>query len=110
MDNSLFNSSCLNKLLKIRPKYGVDVSMEYQWPDGDITEIFHIEIDRYNLDEILEWKHKLENIVLNTDWADAMNSIMLRKSEWELMNADDQSDWRCQFLGLPRAYDTIKVL
>lgn len=101
---------CLNKLLKIKPKYGIDVSMEYQWPDGDITEIFHIEIDRYSKDEILEWKYKLEDIVLNTDWRDAMNQIMLRKREWEDMNSDDQSDWRCHYLGLPRAYDTIKVL
>jgi hypothetical protein len=101
---------CLNKLLKIKSKYGIDISMEYQWPDGDISEIFHIEIDRHNLNEILEWKAKLEDIVLNTDWSDVMNKIMLRKSDWEGMNSDDQSDWRCRFLGLPRAYDTIKLL
>lgn len=100
----------LNKLLKIKAKYGIDVSMEYQWPDGDITEIFHIEMDRYSKDEMLEWKYKIETLILNTDWRDVMNNIMNRKSEWEHMNSDDQSDWRCQFIGLPRAYDTIKVL
>jgi uncharacterized protein YpuA (DUF1002 family) len=84
--------------------------MEYQWPDGDITELFHIEIDKDNLDEIHKWKKKIEDIVLNTDWTKTAQGIMDRKSEWLDMNADDQSDWLCRFVGLPRAYDTIKVL
>ena len=100
----------LNKLLKIKPKWGIDIAMEYQWPDGDITELFHIEIDKDNLDEIHEWKKKIEDIVLNTDWTKTAQGIMDRKSEWLDMNADDQSDWLCRFVGLPRAYDTIKVL
>ena len=101
---------CLNKLLKIKPKWGIDISMEYQWPDGDITELFHIEIDKNNLDEILEWKSKIENIVLNSDWKEIAMGIMDRRHEWVSMNADDQSDWLCRYVGLPRAYDTIKVL
>ena len=101
---------CLNKLLKIKPKWGIDIAMEYQWPDGDITELFHIEIDKNNLDEILEWKEKIESIVLNSDWKKVAMGIMDRRHEWVNMNADDQSDWLCRYVGLPRAYDTIKVL
>lgn len=100
----------LNKLLKIKPKWGIDLAMEYQWPDGDVTEIFHIEMDRHSVDDILEWKHRVENIIENNDWHDVAKGMLSRKSEWEHMNSDEQSDWRCHYIGLPRAYDNYKVL
>lgn len=100
----------LNKLLKIKPKYGLDLAMEFQWENGDITEIFHIELDRHDLPDILEWKQRIEKLVLDTDWKDVAKRIEDKKDEWQDMNSDDQSDWRCRFIGLPRAYDNFKVL
>lgn len=100
----------LNKLLKIKPKYGLDLAMEFQWENGNITEIFHIELDRHNLSDILEWKSKIEKLVSDTDWRDVAQKMESKKPEWENLNSDDQSDWRCRFIGLPRAYDNFKVL
>lgn len=100
----------LNKLLKIKPKWGIDLSMEYQWPNGDVTEVFHIEMDRHSISEINEWKQRVEELVFSRDWTDVAKSMLDHKSEWEYLNSDEQSDWRCRYIGLPRAYDNFKVL
>lgn len=100
----------LNKLLNISPKWGIDLSMDYLWPSGEIMEIFHIEMDRHSVEEISIWKERVENIIKNNDWNDIAQKIFLRKNEWSMLNSDDQSDWKCQFIGLPRAYDNFKVL
>lgn len=100
----------LNKLLKIKPKWGIDLAMEYQWPNGDVTEVFHIEMDRHTVEEITEWKQRVEELIKSQDWEDIARSMLAHKNEWEHMNSDEQSDWRCRYVGLPRAYDNYKVL
>jgi hypothetical protein len=100
----------LKKLLKITPKWGIDLAMEYMWENGDITEVFHIEIDKRSLEEIQYWKEKIETLIKNNDWHDVAKSMEVKKDEWINLCSDDQSDWRCNFLGLPRAYDNLKVL
>jgi hypothetical protein len=100
----------LKKLLKLTPKWGIDLAMEYMWENGDITEVFHIEIDKRSLPEIQEYKEKIENIIQNNDWHDVAQSMENKKDEWFNLCSDDQSDWRCKFLGLPRAYDNLKNL
>jgi len=55
IEKNLKRRPILKKLLKIKPKWGIDLAMEYLWENGDITEIFHIEIDRYSLDEIFDF-------------------------------------------------------
>lgn len=100
----------LNKLLKIRAKWGVDASLDYMYEDGEIMEMFHIETDRYSVEEINEVKQRVEDLLLNTDWDDAAKIIRKREDEWRHLNADDQGDWKCQFFGLERSYDNLKVL
>jgi hypothetical protein len=100
----------LNKLLKIRPKWGVDASLDYLYEDGEIMEMFHIETDRYNLEEIVEVKRRVEQLLFNTDWHDAAKAIRRQEDKWRGLNADDQGDWKCQFFGLGRSYDNLKVL
>ena len=100
----------LNKLLKVRPKWGIDASLDYMYEDGEIMEMFHIEADRNDVDAVNELKSEVEELLLNTDWDDAAKVIRRRENEWRHLNADDQGDWKCQFFGLERSYDNIKVL
>lgn len=100
----------LNKLLKIKPKWGIDLSLEYQWEDGNITEIFHIEVDKHSLNAIIALKEQVESIIFSKDWHDVAVTMEKYRDNWVHLNSDDQSDWRCRFLGLPRAYDNLKIL
>jgi hypothetical protein len=100
----------LAKLLKIKPKWGIDASLDYIYEDGEILEMFHIEADRSVLESINQLKSKVERLLFNTDWDDAAEIISSRESEWRGLNADDQGDWKCRFFGLERSYDNLKVL
>jgi hypothetical protein len=100
----------LNKLLKVKPKWGIDSSLDYMYKDGEIMEMFHIEADRNDVDAINELKAEVEKLLLNTDWDDAAQAIRKREDEWRHLNADDQGDWKCRYFGLERSYDNIKVL
>lgn len=98
----------LHKLLSIVPKWGIDFSVDYVSQCG-CMELFHIELDRFDLDEVTEYKHRAETIILNTDWPDAAQSILARRHEWQDLSSDDQSDWKAQYLGWHRAFDNRKV-
>ena len=53
----------LIKLLDIKPKWGLDFSLD--WVDNDTCfELFHIELDRFDRDELVEYKEKAEEIIL----------------------------------------------
>lgn len=104
---SKFNG-LLNKLLSIKPKYGLDFSLD--WVDNDICfELFHIELDRFDRDEVIEHKMKAEEIILNTDWVDAGQQLKKIKDQWEGLSSDDQSDFKARYFGWHRAFDNRKV-
>lgn len=106
-DNQL-NRPIVNKLLSIRPKYGIDFSLDWVSSYG-CTEIFHIEADYFDRDEALEAKAKAENIILNTDWIDGANSVISKMDQWVSLCSDDQSDWKARHFGWHRAFDNKKV-
>ena len=104
----LSNNPLLKKLLDIKPKFGIDFSLD--WIDEDSCfELFHIELDRFNRDEIQRYKQKAERIILNTDWKSAGLGVKSRISEWFNLSSDDQSDWKARHFGWHRAFDNRKV-
>jgi hypothetical protein len=98
----------LNKLLVIKPKWGIDFSLDYVTHDV-CMEVFHIEKDATTYEEALEYKHKAEQIIDNTDWESAIQDILKRKDEWYNLCSDDQSDWKARYFGWHRAFDSKKV-
>lgn len=98
----------LNKLLAIRPKWGIDFSLDYVYPGG-CMELFHIEADYWTFDEAQEGKWKAEQLILNTDWQDQAETVLKKKDQWIDLNADDQADWKAQYFGWDRAFDNYKV-
>ena len=102
------NNPLLKKLLDIKPKYGIDFSLD--WIDEDSCfELFHIELDRFNIDDIRIYKDKAERIILETDWESAGLQVKSRKAEWSSLSSDDQSDWKARYFGWHRAFDNRKV-
>jgi hypothetical protein len=98
----------LQKLLSIKPKWGIDFSLDYVSKDI-VMEVIHIEQDFDNLEQAQEAKMKLENIIEKTDWLDGAKQLIKRKAEWINLSSDDHSDYKAQFFGWHRAFDNLKV-
>lgn len=98
----------LNKMLAIKPKWGIDFSLDYVTHDV-CMEVFHIEKDATTYEEALALKDKAEQIIDNTDWESAIQDILKRKDEWYNLCSDDQSDWKARYFGWHRAFDSKKV-
>jgi len=98
----------LNKLLGINPKWGIDFSLDWIDQKG-CMEVIHIEQDFLTLDEANEAKMKLETLIENTDWEDGVRQLIKRKAEWEHLCSDDHSDYKAQYFGWHRAFDSKKV-
>jgi len=102
------NRPILQKLLNIKPKWGIDFSLDYVTHDI-VMEVIHIEQDFDNVESAYEAKQRLEHIIDNTDWFDGAMRLFQRKDEWENLSSDDHSDYKAQFFGWERAFDNKKV-
>lgn len=99
----------LNKLLFVRKKWGVDISIDWV-DDNNVFELLHLEVDSNSFEEIQRVKEQIENVVLSTNFEDAHKQILKRDKEWVHLPSDDQSDWKARFFGFSRAFETIKVI
>ena len=102
------NRPILQKLLNIKPKWGIDFSLDYITRDV-CMEVIHIEQDFSNIEAAREAKHRLETIIDNTDWYDGAMRLWTKRDEWMNLSSDDHSDYKAQFFGWHRAFDNKKV-
>ena len=98
----------LQKLLNIKPKWGIDFSLDFVTHDI-VMEVIHIEQDFDSVDAANEAKERLEHIIDTTDWYDGAVKLWQRKDEWVNLSSDDHSDYKAQFFGWDRAFDNKKV-
>ena len=57
----------LYKLIKMKPKWGIDISIDYVSPDA-VFEVFHYEWDAFEYDAVMEKKQEIEQFVIHKDW------------------------------------------
>lgn len=92
----------LYKLIAMRPKWGLDFSMDYVDRSGNAFELLHWEYDGFSYEEISAVKAEVEPILLSINWDDAAKDLIKYKAEWHTLDFFEQSDWKCKFFGIPK--------
>jgi hypothetical protein len=90
----------LYKVLKYRPKWGIDFSMDWVDREGNVFEVLHFEYDSFNVIETEAVRKEMEQKFLSVDWDDAGKHLLKRKSEWHHLGFFEQSDWKCNYFGI----------
>jgi hypothetical protein len=91
----------INKVIALRPKWGLDFSMDYADREGNAFEVLHWEWDSFIYEETECIRKLVEPVLLNIDWADAAQQILAHKEQWYSLDFFAQSRWKCQYFGIP---------
>lgn len=89
-----------HRLINIRPKWGLDFSMDYYDFDGNTFEVLHWEYDGFDFNEINDKKQEVEQHLISIDWDDAAKEILKKKDEWFGLDFFAQSDYKCKYFGV----------
>jgi hypothetical protein len=92
----------VHKLLAIKPKWGLDFSMDYVDNDGNAFEVLHWEYDGFDYEEVQVRKLEVQAKFATIDWEDAAAQILKHKDEWHHLEFFEQSDWKCNYFGIPK--------
>lgn len=100
----------LRKLLQIKPKWGLDFNIEYITPTNQYMDIIHIEEDFHDYNAYSARKDYFEQLIQRTNWVAIGSQLYNLSYEWCSLNADDENDYKARYIGLEKAYNTIKVI
>jgi hypothetical protein len=89
----------LYKLIKMKPKWGIDISIDYVSPDA-VFEVFHYEWDAFEYNAVMEKNQEIEQFVIHKDWDDIAQVLWNRRNEWYYLDFFEQTQWRTDFFGL----------
>lgn len=90
----------IHRVAQQRPRWGLDISLEYILADGTVFEIIHWEYDTDIWEDVEEKRQRYQNLFLTTDWEDGAKRLLARKSEWHHLGWFPQSKYKCDYFGL----------
>jgi hypothetical protein len=91
----------IHKVIAMRPKWGLDFSMDYADRDGNVFELLHWEYDSFDYEEICAVKEFIEPKILAINWDDAAKDLIKYKDSWHHLDFFAQSAWKCNYFGIP---------
>lgn len=89
----------LYKLIKMKPKWGIDISIDYVSEDS-VFEVFHYEWDSFDYNAVIEKKLEIEQFVLKLDWDEVAKDIWKKKNQWYYLDFFKQTKWKTDYFGL----------
>lgn len=95
------DNNLLWKIIKMKPKWGIDISIDYVDDEGNVFEVFHYEWDSFEYEPIAERKAAIEQFVTVQDWDMHAKELLKRKSEWFDLDFFGQSKWRTDYYNIP---------
>jgi len=90
------------KIIKMRPKWGMDISVDYVDTSGNVFELLHWEYDGFSYEEISEKRRNVEKFLLSVDWDTSAAEMIARKNEWHHLGFFEQSAWKTEFFGIEK--------
>ena len=91
-----------HKLIAMRPKWGLDFSIDHADREGNVFELLHWEYDGFEYNEIADKKAQMEEFLVNQDWTDRARVMIERKEEWHGLDFFEQSEWKTRFFGIDK--------
>ena len=92
----------VHQLIALRPKWGLDFSMDWVDREGNAFEILHWEYDGFDYEEIAAAKETVQGKLKDIDWDDAGQQILKHKDQWHHLDFFSQSDWKCNYFRIPK--------
>ena len=99
LESSASKNPMLYKLTKMKPKWGIDISIDYVSQDA-VFEVFHYEWDSFNYQAVIDKKGEIEEFMLSKDWDDVAKTLWKQKDKWYHLDFFDQTQWRTDYFGL----------
>jgi len=88
------------KLINLKPKWGLDFSLDYVDRSGNCFELLHWEYDCFDYQEAVDNKFTAEKILRNIDWIDGAKYLIAHKDQWINLDFFGQSAWKCNYFGI----------
>lgn len=88
------------QLIRLKPKWGLDFSMDYVDCYGNCFELLHWEYDGFNYNELLEVKESVEPLLKDIDWEFAAHELLRKRHEWHHLDFFAQSEYKCKYFGI----------
>ena len=92
----------LYKVISIRPKWGLDFSMDYVDTAGNAFEVLHWEWDGFEYNQVQDRKLRYQDQLISIDWDDAAQHLLKHKDDWHHLDFFEQSDWKCKYFGIEK--------
>jgi hypothetical protein len=102
LQNWAESNNLIYKIIKMRPKWGMDLSVDYVDESGNVFELLHWEYDGFNYEEITDKKKQIEKYFLSIDWNSAAQEMLKRKKEWHHLDFFEQSAWKTNFFNIEK--------
>ena len=96
------NNSHIHKLIALKPKWGLDFSIDYCDREGNVFEVLHWEFDGFDYNEIADKKIIMDDFLTQQDWNHAAQQILKHKQEWHHLGFFAQSEWKTKYFGIDK--------
>ena len=90
----------LYKLIHMKPKWGIDISIDFVDHDR-VFEVFHYEWDDFKFENVDNMKRRIEQVILKNNWDQVAEDLWAIRGKWIDLDFFEQTDWRTAYFSLP---------